>query len=176
MVQGDKFTEGAQGGTNGHAAIRMGRPRTARAVVTPRGAPRQAQGSVRPSGERNLREKFCSLVPNTGRWAMSSCKCGCPGALPTQPAVPLPPGHVQRPPAPRRPVVAPAGTAWAAPLQPSSAKYLLSRHSRYMDLQHPSPGHATGTVPKVQLGTACTESVPRASPKRARPHHSPFLL
>lgn len=71
-------------------------------------------------------------------------------------------------------MVAPADTAWAAPLQPPSAKYLLSRHSPYMDLQHPSPGRATGTVPMVQLGTACTESVPRASPKKAHPAPQPL--
>ena len=168
MVQGDKATEGARGGTHGHVTIGLGcSPSHACHGHTERSprCPGRRKALCDPAGRGSPGEKFCSLVPITNtaspvlsqhnlwhRRHQGTCKH------------PRPPDSRRQPP-------------WARhglhPCKPP-AKYLLSGCSRHIDLQHPSPPRAAGTVPRVQLGTACAEPALRASPRKARPAPQPL--
>lgn len=119
--------------------IRLGHP-----WVTPQGA-WASVAPCDPTRRESPGEKKCSLVPSTS----TATRCS-----PTQPPSLLPSGHVQRPLGPSHQGLHPCN-----PPAPGC--------SRRTDLQHPSPACVTGMVPRVQLGSACAEPAPRASPGKA---------
>lgn len=143
VLQGDKVTEGAQWGTNGHTKSGWDIPEL-HVPQSHHEEPGLVQLRATPPGEKAPGKISAPLSPvparPLGAPQHNLLRCCHQGTC-------------------KHPWPHPSRTA---PLQPPAPGC-----SRRTDLQHPSPACVTGMVPRAQVGSACAEPALRASPGKA---------